>query len=174
MRWLAALLIGVALSASGEARAQTPEELVRSLDTAQLEDLLAGAGFKILMQDTEGLQVSDGKSWPMRVSLEACENKTCSYLKLRTRFTMKYSKVVAEAADFYERTVPIAFVALETNKGVMSVDVGRDVFVAPGRTRANLEAELGIAVQIADAFRASMIKANPRLAKSLESPNAQN
>jgi hypothetical protein len=149
---------------------QTPSELVRSLTLEEIKPFVAEAGMQVMLEDRSGMYVSDGEMRPMRVMLAACNpDKTCAYLRIRTRYDIGTSEPARKAAEFYDKTVPIAFVSIvpATNGNGFAVEIGRDVFLAPGRSGANLVSELKFSAAMAGVFLESLAASDPSLAKEL-------
>ncbi|MGQ0531480.1 MAG: hypothetical protein ACT4OF_02160 [Caulobacteraceae bacterium] len=171
------LLVGVVILmlATPAASAQTRPELLRGLDQTGLSQLLQAAGFTASREHDGGFIVTRASGGPeISVRLLHCEGQeSCSHLRIRGVWLIGDRQAARAAAQNYDRTVPIAFVAIVGDADSTTVYAGRDVWMTPGHTMANLVAELEFSFNMAIAMTQALEAADPGIRAFWKSHDAR-
>jgi len=160
------ICLGLALLSSGlglaGARAEAP--LLQSLHESELRQLLDEAGLRVLRQQNGGLIAARPGGPEVWVGLSACDSRgRCRFLRLRGLWPIGARPAAREAAERFDQATPVAFVAVEQRLGGAVVLAGRDLWLQPGRTRANLRAELQLSEELLAQVTQALLRADPDL-----------
>jgi hypothetical protein len=174
VRAVLSLAVAILAFASPMAWAQPRTELIRSLDGNSLSQLLQVAGFAPRREQEGGFIVSRENGGPeLWVRLMHCDGQgVCSYLRIRGVWLIGDRQSARAAVEGYDRTVPIAFVAVIGEGDQTTAHAGRDVWLTPGRTTANLVAELQFSSDMAVAMTQALEAADPEIRAFWEARDA--
>lgn len=100
-----------------------------------------------------------------RVQLNTFGNETgISGLRVSAWFSIGQSSAAIEQAPYYERTNPLASVAFYFTDEFRMVQLQRDIEFGPGRTEANIIANVQLLFGLIPHFEASLAGSDPELA----------
>lgn len=147
-----ALIFSLVLSSlvpSGIAFAQagSPDEvsgaLMYSISPEELEPLLEEVGYAVVGKP-KPLQwvLLSASRYTMVLTFAGCKEGRCEGARVRAAWPLGQRPLALAAVKSYERSVPIALVDLVQGASGMLLLVGRDVWMLPGRTAANVAAQL--------------------------------
>lgn len=100
-----------------------------------------------------------------RVQLNTFGNQAgISGLRVSAWFSIGQSSAAIEQALYYERTNPLASVAFYFTDEFRTVQLQRDIEFGPGRTEANILANVRLLFGLIPHFEASLAESDPELA----------
>ncbi|MEQ8354553.1 MAG: hypothetical protein RH942_03375 [Kiloniellaceae bacterium] len=169
---LAALLLLAGLPHSRAALAQTgtPDEvsgkLIYSIAPEQMELLLVESGFTAL-QKLEPLRwiLRSPGGYTMVMNFVGCKEDRCEGARLRAVWPLGQRDAALKAVRFYEDTVAIAHVSLQPSQQGFYLLVGRDIWLLPGRTLANVATQLEQVDFLAGTMTEHLVKNDPGIAE---------
>lgn len=145
---------------------QVSGELMYSISPEEMEVLLDEVGL-VVVQKTRPLQ------WVLLVSgrvtavltFVGCKEGRCEGAKVRAAWPLGQRPLALAAVKSYERSVPIAHVDLVRAASGMLLLVGRDIWMLPGRTAANVAAQLAHVEVLAQSMTQHLESSDPGIAE---------
>ena len=164
-----ALGLLAAIAASGTvAQAQSTDRLggaigplIYSITPREMSDMLTDAGYSIVERGPNYLVALSLGDQLMLIQLFGCEFRDCEGVRVQTRWVLGERETAIEAARGYEHTVPIAYVTFARDELGVSLFVGRDIGLIPGRTRRNLLFQIGLVDRMAESVTNMLIAEDP-------------
>lgn len=167
--WLSVLMALAWVSCAGAAA-----PLVHTLDRSGLEALLTERGQQVLREQNGGVIAARRGGPELWLALADCApSGACGFLRMRGAWPVGSRQAALKAAEEYDSSVPLAFLSIENREGQNVVLAGRDVWIRPGRSRANLLVELALAERLLADVTTALLNADPGLAEYWERALAQ-
>jgi hypothetical protein len=140
---LLAALPGLPAAAQTGSPDEVAGELIFSISPDEMQQLLNQGGFAVL-QKPHPLRwiVRSPSGYTMMLDFAVCPEYRCRGVRLRASWPLGQRPKALAAVRSYEQSVAIAHVNLMTNQSGSYVLVGRDIWMFPGRTAANVAAQL--------------------------------
>ena len=122
---------------------QVSGELMYSISPEEMEQLLTEVGFTLVEKRRPHrwiLRSSGG--FTMVMSYASCKENRCEGVRLRAVWSLGFRPLALAAVKSFEESVAIAHVNLRPGQQGVYLLVGRDIWMLPGRTAANVAAQL--------------------------------
>jgi hypothetical protein len=101
--------------------------------------MLTSAQFRIVAPLENGLVVSSPSAVaPSGIFLWECNSGRCAGVRIESRFPVGDRHAAHQAIHSFDRSVPIAKVSFTEEQQGTFLHIGRDVWLAPGRSAENL------------------------------------
>lgn len=144
------------------AAAQQPQSnYFEAQQSSDVHALLERSGYRIEQDGILWLIAPDGT----RVQLNTFGNQAgISGLRVSAWFSIGQSSAAIEQALYYERTNPLASVTFYFTDEFRVVQLQRDIEFGPGRTEANIIANVQLLFGLIPHFEASLAGSDPELA----------
>ena len=155
------------------AQAASPDEvsgeLLFSIAPEEMQQLLREVGF-IVMDKPEPLRwvLRSSGGYTMVLSFAGCQENRCEGARLRAVWSLGKRPRALAAAVTFERSVAIAQVSLTQGPQGSYLLVGRDIWMLPGRTAANVAAQLRQTEVLANSMTETLKAQDPGIAEFWE------
>ncbi len=151
------------------AQAASPDrvsgELLYSISLEEMDQLLREVGF-IVIDRPEALRwiLRSAGGHTLVMTFAGCKEARCEGVRLRAVWPLGSRPQALAAVKSYESSVAIAHVNLMQGRQGAFVMVGRDIWMLPGRTAANVAAQLRHTEVLADSMTQHLTAQDPGIA----------
>jgi hypothetical protein len=155
------------------AQVGTPDEvageLIYSISPDETLQLLNEGGFAVLEKpDPLRWIVRSPSGFTMTLDFIGCPEHRCGGVRLRAIWPLGHRPRALATVKYYEQSVAIAHVSLVSKPDGFYLLVGRDIWIAPGRTAANVAAQLTFTDTLAGSMTQSLREKDPGISEFWE------
>ena len=136
--------------------------LMYSISPEEMGAMLKEVGFTIVQQpDNHRWILRSPSGYTMVVSFVGCKEGRCEGARIRAVWSLGRRPLALAAVKSYERSVPIAQVSVRVGSQSTYLLVGRDIWMLPGRTAANVASQLAHTDTLAGSMTQLLRKSDP-------------
>lgn len=166
---LLAALPGRPTAAQAGSPDEVSGELMYSISPHEMLQLLNEGGFAVLDKPNPLRWVVRSPSgYTMMLTFGDCPEDRCGGVQLRAIWPLGHRPRALAAVKSYEQSVAIAQVSLVSKPDGIYLLVGRDIWITPGRTAANVAAQLIFTDTLAGSMTKSLREKDPGISEFWE------